>query len=407
MIADKYYLLSRGKQRLFYSLLLIATPFLLLQNYLQSFIGKLSDINITLFEKDIPVIPLFALLLVLFLTVWWRKKITRTRVVGWVVVVIMFWLGQHLTDFYFHHRFYDLQYNWHYLAYATFAFLNYRFLKEKGAKRSKVLLSTFISALIISTFDEMIQIPLSNRVFDLGDVSKDLWGTMIGLVFVFVIIENGKMFSGSWKIRYPKLKDYLSDAVALFFYLTLFALLFMAFTSVLSDTRYIFQAVAFPVALFLVFFLLIHLSQFKVRWALWILIAALLGGLVTLQVKYHSKGVVAINNYLFLYKGVPIYYLDILIYPNQTFRPVDKKDFFNQRDKKTIKKLSDNILLIAAGSKRDGGKGFDPDKISYFVYNEFRQKGMQIIILDNKSAFEQYNRLMSEGKQVTMIVKND
>jgi len=401
-------MLSRAKQRIFYSLLLIVIPFLLLQNYLQSFIGQLSDIKITLFEYDIPVIPLLVLLLVLFLIIWLRNQFTCTRVIGWVVVIIMFWLGQHLTDFYFHHRFYDLQYNWHYLAYAVFAFLNYRYLKEKGTKKSKILLSTFISAFIISTFDEMIQIPLSNRVFDLGDVSKDLWGTMIGLVFVFVIIENGNIFTRSFKLRYPKLKDYLSDTTAIFFYLKLFALLFMAYTSVLSDIRYLFQAVAFPLVIFLVFFLFIHWSQFKIRWVLWILMAAMLSGLVILQVKYHSKGVVAINNHLFLYKGIPIYYLDVLIYPNQTFRPVDKKEFFNQRDKKTIKKLSDNILLIAAGTGRDGGKGFfHTDKISYFVYNEFRQKGMQVIILENKSAFEQYNRLMGEGKRVTMIVKND
>ena len=407
MTADNYLLLNRKKQRLFYSLLLIATPFLLLQNYLQSFIGQLSDIKVTLFKNEVPVIPLLALLLILFLIVWLRKHITRTRVIGWVVVLIMFWLGQQLTDFYFYHRFYDLQYNWHYLAYAIFAFLNYRYLKEKGAEKSKILLSTFITALVISSFDEMIQIPLSNRVFDLGDVSKDLWGTMIGLVFVFVIIENGKLFSGYLKIRYPKLKDYLSDAVAMFFYLTLFALLFMAFTSVLSDTRYLFQAIAFPLVIFWVLFLFIHWSQFKVRWVLWILMAAMLGGLVMLQVKYHSKGIVAVNNHLFLYKGIPVYYFDVLIYPDQTFRLVDKKEFFNQRDKKTIKKLSENILLIAAGSRRDGGKGFNPDKISYFGYNEFRQKGLQVIILDNKSAFDQYNRLTGEGKRVTMIVKND
>ena len=407
MTMDKYFLLSRGKQRHFYALLLIATPFLLLQNYLQSFIGKLSEINITLFENEVPVIPLIAFLLVLFLAIGLRKHFTRTRIVGWLIIVIMFWIGQQLTDFYFHHRFFDLQYNWHYLAYTIFAYLNYRYLKQKGVEKSKIIRSTFITALIISSFDEMIQIPLSNRVFDLGDVSKDLWGTMIGLVFVFVVIENGKLFSGSFKIRYPKLKNYLSDAVAVFFYLALFALLFMAFTSVLSDTRYLFQAIAFPLAIFWVLFLLIHGSQFKIRWVLWILMAVLLGGLVMLQVKYHSKGIVALNNHLFLYKGIPVYYFDVLIYPDQTFRLVDKKEFFNQRDKKTIKKLSENILLIAAGTRRDGGKGFNPDKISYFVYNEFRQKGMQVIILDNKSAFNQYNRLTDEGKRVTMIVKND
>ncbi len=407
MTLDKYFLLSRSKQRLFYSLLLIATPFLLLQNYLQSFIGHLSDIKIELFEIKIPVVPFIAFLLALFLAVWLRKKFTRNRILGWVAIVIMFWVGQQLTDFYFHHRFYDLQYNWHYLAYAIFAFLSYRYLKEKGAEKSKILISTFFSALLISAFDELIQVPLSNRVFDLGDVSKDLWGTLIGLIFVFVIIENGKLFSDPFKIRFPKLKEYPEHAVAAFFYLTLFALFFMAFTSVLSDTHYFFQAILFPVAAFFLVFLFIHLSQFKAKWAVWLLLSAVIAGLIYLQVNYRNKGVVAINNHLFLYKGIPVFYLDVLIYPNQTFRPVDKKDFFNQRDKKTIKKLSEDILIIAAGTNRDGGKGFLTDEISDFVYNEFNQKGMQVIVLDNKSAFAQYNRLINEGKRITMIVKND
>ena len=137
MTMDKYFLLSRGKQRHFYALLLIATPFLLLQNYLQSFIGKLSEINITLFENEVPIIPLIAFLLVLFLAIGLRKHFTRTRTIGWLIIVIMFWIGQQLTDFYFHHRFFDLQYNWHYLAYTIFAYLNYRYLKQKELKRAR------------------------------------------------------------------------------------------------------------------------------------------------------------------------------------------------------------------------------------------------------------------------------
>jgi len=137
MTMDKYFLLSRGKQRHFYALLLIVTPFLLLQNYLQSFIGKLSEINITLFENEVPIIPLIAFLLVLFLAIGLRKHFTRTRTIGWLIIVIMFWIGQQLTDFYFHHRFFDLQYNWHYLAYTIFAYLNYRYLKQKELKRAR------------------------------------------------------------------------------------------------------------------------------------------------------------------------------------------------------------------------------------------------------------------------------
>lgn len=408
MNLDKHFYFNRRKQRLFYSLLLIATPFLLLQNYLQSFIGQLSHIEFTLFDKNIPVIPTVAFILLLFLVIWLRKKFTQIRIVGWIAIFAMFRVGQYLTDFYFHHQFYDLQYNWHYLAYAIFAYLNYRYLKEKKTERSKILLSTFFMALTISSFDEMIQIPLSNRVFDIGDVSKDLWGTFVGLIFVFMVIENGNMFMHPFKLRHPKLKDYLADSVSLFFYLLLFTLLFLAFTAVLSDTRYLFQAVAYPVSLFLLIFGLIHFSQFKkARVVVVAIILFVVGGLTLLQLKYHDKGIVALNNNLVLYKGIPVYYLDILIYPDHTFRPVDKKAFFNQRDKRTIKQLSEDILLIASGTNGDGGRGFFANKQSGFVYNKFKNRGLQVIILKNDMAFAEYNRLMAEGKRVTLIVKND
>jgi len=399
---------NRGKQRLFYSLLLVATPFLLLQNYLQSFIGQLSHIEFTLLDKNIPVIPTVAFVMLLFLVIWLRKKFTRIRTVGWIAIFAMFWIGQYLTDFYFHHRFYDLQYNWHYLAYAIFAYLNYRYLKEKKTERSKILLSTFFMALTISSFDEMIQIPLSNRVFDIGDVSKDLWGTFVGLIFVFMIIENGSMFAHPFKLRHPKLKDYRVDSDSLFFYLFLFALLFMAFTAVLTDTSYLFQAVGYPVSLFLLIFGLVHFSQYKkARVVVVAIILFVVGGLTLLQVRYHDKGIVTLNDNLILYNGIPVYYLDILIYPDHTFRPVDKKDFFNQRDKRTIKQFSEDILLIASGTNGYGGRGFFVNKQSGFVYNKFKDRGLQVIILKNDMAFAEYNRLMEEGKRVTFIVKND
>ena len=100
MNLDKHFYFNRRKQRLFYSLLLIATPFLLLQNYLQSFIGQLSHIEFTLFDKNIPVIPTVAFILLLFLVVWLRKKFTRIRIVGWIAIFAMFWVGQYLTDFF-------------------------------------------------------------------------------------------------------------------------------------------------------------------------------------------------------------------------------------------------------------------------------------------------------------------
>ncbi len=399
---------KRSNQRIIYSLLLIATPFLLLQNYLQSFIGSLSDINIKIFGFAVPVIPLLAMVLIIVLAIVLRKKITLNRIAGWIAVIFLFGTGQYFTDFYFNHRFYDLQYNWHYLAYSVFAYLNYRYLKEKNASRGKILINTFYTAFFISFFDEMIQIPLSNRVFDIGDVAKDLWGTFIGLTFVFAVIENGTMFKKPLKLRYKKIKDYYSDELTVYVYLFLFALLFLMFASVFTDTRYIFQAFAFPVVIFVLLFLLIHISQFKAgKWLAIFLVAIFISGIVILQIKYQNKGIVPVNKHLLIYKGIPLYYLDIMIFPDGTFRPVDKKEFFNQRDKKTIKRYSEDILLISSGTNGKGGRGFIDGRETDFIYNEYRNKGLQIIVQDNYLAFKTYNRLINSGKKVTFIIKND
>ncbi len=408
MKTKKQFFYRRSNQRIIYSLLLIATPFLLLQNYLQSFIGSLSEINFKISGFDVPVIPVLTILIFIALTVLLRKKITVNRIAGWTAIIFMFGIGQYFTDFYFHHRFYDLQYNWHYLAYGIFAYLNYRYLIEKKATRSKILLNTFYMAFFISLFDEIIQIPLSNRIFDIGDVAKDLWGTLIGLTFVFAVIENGKMFKQPLKLRHAKIKDYFSNELTVYFYLFLLALLFMMFTSVLTDTKYLFQAFAFPLTIFVLLFLLIHISQFKAgKWTVIFIVAALISGIVLLQIKYRDKGVVPLSERLFLYKGFPVYYLDIMIFPDGTFRPVDKKEFFNQRDKKTIKIYSKDILLVSSGTKGNGGKGLLTDRESDFVYNEFNNKGLQIIVQDNFLAFKTYNRLINNNKKVTFIVKND
>jgi hypothetical protein len=408
MKINNQFLFKRSNQRTIYSLLLVATPFLLLQNYLQSFIGSVSGMEIRIFDYKIPVIPLLAMAIIVALVIMLRKKITVNRIAGWSVIFLMFGIGQYFTDFYFHHRFYDLQYNWHYLAYSVFAYLNYRFLKEKNADNSKILLNTFITAFFISLFDEIIQIPLSNRIFDIGDVAKDLWGTLIGLTFVFAVIENGKIFKNPLKLRHPGIKDYLSDELSLYFYLFLFDLLFLMFTSVLTDTKYLFQAFVFPAAVFFLLFSLVHISQFKAgKWLTFFVVALFLTGTVFLQIKYRNKGVFPVNEHLFIYKGFPVYYLDIMIFPGGTFRPVDKKDFFNQRDKKTIKAYSQDILLVSSGTRGKGGKGFLTGRESDFVYNEYRKKGLQIIVQDNFLAFKTYNRLAKEGKKITFIIKND
>ena len=149
--------------RILYILLLIATPFLLLQNYLQSAIGELSNLTYVVFNTTIPVTVSIAIILIITILFFTYKKLNKHRLISWIIVVMLFWIGQKSTDFYFNHKFYELQYNWHYFAYAIFSYLNYRVLSEKNATPQKIIVLTFIYTLTISTFDELMRLIGSDK----------------------------------------------------------------------------------------------------------------------------------------------------------------------------------------------------------------------------------------------------
>ena len=388
-----------------YALLLVATPFLLLQNYLQSFIGQMSAKSFEIFNFDFPFIVAIVLIFLVILIIVLRKKFTLTRIISWAIILILFWIGQKSTDYYFNHDFYELQYNWHYFAYGIFAFLSYQRLKVKAFTAQKIILVTFISAICISTFDEAIQMPLSNRIFDLGDIAKDLWGTIIGLVFIFFILENGKILKYGWKIRQRKIKDYLQNPLSLIILEFIFAYIFMVITSILTDSKYFFVAIFIPILIFLIFFCILHLSQIKIYRYIFISIFAVLICIQTIFIfKYKNQSIVYYNDGLTIYKGIPLYYFDVLIYPNEMFRLVDKKESFNKRDLQTILDFTENILIIGSGENNSGGKGFPIETESQFIYNRNTDKGLQIITLKNNEACKKFNQLCKENKRPALIL---
>ena len=404
----KAILLSPKTHRALYVLLLITTPFLMLQNYLQSAIGELSDITYFVGGIEIPLTVTVAVVFLVPIFVFQWKKFTLNRIIGWIIIISLFGIGQKTTDYYFNHKYYELQFNWHYFAYSIFAFINYRALKQNNASNAKIVKHTFIVALLASTFDEAIQIPLSNRIFDIGDISKDLWGAMIGIFFVFFILKNGNILTKEWKIREKKLKNYLNNPFSLLVLGFILAYLFMFTASVLTDTKFAFSAVIISIILFVLIFLIIHFSQFKAPRLVIISAASILTVLLIISiVNNRDKQIKFINNHTILFKGIPLYYFDIMIYPNGTFRLVDKKEIFNIRDQQTIFSHTDNILIIGSGSEGQGGKGFPQDKITQFIYNTNKEKGQQVIILKNSLAIEKYNQLISEGKRPTLIYHNE
>src|SRR3989339_927730 len=141
-----------------YDSLLVATPFLMLQNYLQQTIREISGLTINIFIWETPIVFLVFIIACLSLLVFLRKQVTFFRLSTLLIIVLMMLIGQETADYYLNYKFYDLQNNWHYFAYGLFVFVFYRFLISKNCSDSKIILLTLFKAFLISSFDEGIQV---------------------------------------------------------------------------------------------------------------------------------------------------------------------------------------------------------------------------------------------------------
>jgi hypothetical protein len=250
--------------------------------------------------------------------------------------------------------------------------------------------------------------PLSNRIFDIGDISKDLWGSMIGLFFVFFILNNGDILSKESKIREKHIVEYHQNPLSLIVFVFIFSLVFMNVASLLTEVKYTFIVVRTTIIIFGTILLILHFSQFKFPRIVTITVLAIsLTWLSYNVISHRDKSIEYISDNIISYKGLPLFYFDVMIYPNGNFRFVDKKITFNQRDQLTIFDHTDNILIVASGNKGQGGKGFPQDEVTQFVYNRNCKKAQQVIILNNKEAIEKYKQLLNENKTPLLIYHNN
>jgi hypothetical protein len=211
-----------------------------------------------------------------------------------------------------------------------------------------------------------------------------------------------------WKrVRWPRLGDYLKHPPSVCILMTGFTLIFLAVSSVLTEVPYVGLVLAITIGAFILCFLLFHFSQ--ARWGK-AFIALLIVAAVAVQsyffLKHRSEGIIHNRYGLTIYKGIPIPFFDVLLFPDGTFRIVDKKHHFNYRDRTFLLKQKTDIILV--GSGRDGlaGGGFSESGVSQFTYNPFTHKGTQVIILRTPEACRVFNRLRNEGKDVLFVLHN-
>ncbi|HNQ22990.1 MAG TPA: VanZ family protein [Phycisphaerae bacterium] len=391
-----------------YSFLLVATPFLMLRRFLQEAIGKLSVLSVDAFGVRVPIIPVVGAVVVTVGLVLLRRQITWGRVIVAGVVLLMNFAAQQVNDYYFDHNFYDLQQNWHYMAYAVFAYMMYRDLAPRGYPLHRIMLITFVVAASFSTFDESFQLKMSGRAFEMGDVAKDVYGCLMGMLVVYSGPNRaGVLWRVGRKLRHEKLRDYFRDPRSLVLLMFVVAFLVLLFSSLLSNIAYAGLVLVLGLSGSAVLFVLLHVTRYAaVRYALLALLVVA-GGVQGWSLwKYRDDPNVYARPGLIFYRGVAVPFFDVLIFPDGSWRPVDKKATFMARDRQFFLKREPDIVLVGSGSAGQGGRGFPEPGVSQFLYNPYTRRGTQVIILPNAAAFREYRRLREEGKSVLFVIHN-
>jgi hypothetical protein len=388
-----------------YTLLLIVTPFLMLQNYLQTGIGMASRSALKIGDLSIPYTVIIILIAIILFLAFSVRKMNKTRIISLGIVIALYIIGQKTSDYYFGHRFYDLQYNWHFIAYGIFSYLAFRRFSSKKRPLFRILQLTILSAFLISAFDEFIQVFISNRVFDLSDIAKDVWGNMMGTFFIFFYVGKGKGFD-NFKFRQKKFRNYFTNPFSLLCVEFIFSYILLYISSNLTDTGFLLFTMLITICITLLVIYFIHLgNNNNIKWMLRgigiiVLVYIVISMFAVRQnVKYYSKGFVTYNN-------IPVVYFDCMIFPNGMIRLVDKKENFNHRDLLKLDDLDPEILLIATGTDGKGGRGWNDQEMTEMRYNTKTQRIYQIIKMKTKEACTEYNRLIRENKKVLFIIYN-
>lgn len=389
-----------------YSALLIFTPFIMLRTYMQDALGKASAAHVSLLGLSVPIVLLIAGALAAVALVLVRRRIRRRHVLAALVGLVMFRLGQLMTDYYFGHRFYELQQNWHYIAYSIFALMVYRDAAPRGVPLARFMLITFGLAFVYSTFDEWFQLFVNRRIFDPCDIAKDVWGAVIGITMVLIGGRHAELRDGAWhRVRQPSLRAWFRHAPSVWVLQAALGFVFLIISSLLTDDHYLVSIAIITLPSWLVVFAVLHLSQFRwpgrVLLALGVIVAVALGAS---YLRHRDDGIGRHQYGLTVCQGIPVPFFDVLVFPDGRFRPVDKKHYFNPRDRIFIDKQRVDIVLIGTGYRGLGGMGFPHPKGSRFVYNAQTERGAQVIIENSNEACEHYNRLKEQGKRVLLIL---
>ncbi len=393
-------------QYILFAVLVVLTPFIVVTRYLQGVIHIVSHLNFPFFGIEIPLVLIVAVAGLVALALWQYRNLTRRKVMGLLVIAALVFLAHQTMDMYLDLSFFDLQQNWHYLAYGTYAFFFFRAFNVRNMPKNKMIIFTYLSAVAMSVFDETFQYFLSSRVFDISDITKDALGVYCGLILVLFVTETyGSIDLKSSSFTKRRLSDYLRDPLSAFLVLGALTLAFVLVSPLLAEHENWHYCLLCGFGLFLIIMLVIHLSQYKLYRIIFISLFLLLILLLAVSFGFNYDHNVTYSAFaLTVYKGLPVPFFDLIIYPDGRFHLVDKKHRFNEKDRNYFFKQKADILLVGSGWRGRGGKGFDVDTGTYFMFNTANLKGIQIIILPTPEATRKFNQLKEAGKSVLFVV---
>ncbi|MCF7810489.1 VanZ family protein [bacterium] len=395
-------------QYILFTMLVVATPFVVVTRYLQGAVNIFSHLSFPMLGMEIPYVAATAVLGFIAFLIWQRKNITPRRVIASLIIVVMIAISQYVQDLYGGMSVYDLQRNWHYVAYGSYIFFFFRAFHIRKMPMEKMILISFSSTILMSLFDETFQYFLSHRVFDVSDIAKDSWGSVMGLILVLFVSETyGTIKLKGKRIWKKKFSEYLTDPLSALVVVGLFSFTTVIISPLLTDHPQIIVFLILIAFVFIVELLILHFLQYKKFRIAFIAIVIIKVLLFSGSVIKNKDKFITYNTYgLTVYAGLPIPFFDFIIFPNGLPRLVDKKHFFNNTDKKWLFDQTPSILLIGSGSRGLGGKGFNEESGTYFQFHEEKLKVIQVIILETPKACEVYNRLRKEGKNVMFVVHN-
>jgi len=371
-------------------------------------IYKISHLSFSFFGAELPIPATIIIVGLLGFIFWQRKKITPRRIVGSIVVILMIALSQLVQDIYSVMSVYDLQQNWHYVTFATYVMMFFYAFGVTEKNKAKRIFGAFLTAFCLSTFDELFQLKMSARVFDISDIAKDAWGAMIGLVLIFFVTETyGTIELHRRKILPPSIRDYHNNPLAALVLTGLFSLILILVSPLLTAHHYIGSLIITFLSAFAAVMILLHLCRnrrFRIVFTtiLGIIILTLIGSFIANRNSYISYA----NNNLIVYKGIPVPFFDLIIYQDSWARLSDKKYFFNDPDFQCLLSLKPDILLIGNGFPDQRGEDVAAEEGVQLKYNHFSKRGTQVIVLNTPDACKIFNRMKRAGKDVLFVVHN-